>query len=85
MDALHTASQGGDYVELHANSAYSFLRAGNSVEMLVARAAELGMSALALTDHMTLAGMIRFQVACVEYGIRRIVGCDTKTDHVVGE
>jgi error-prone DNA polymerase len=64
------------YVELHASSAYSFLRAGSSVEALVARAAELGMPALALTDHMTLAGVVRFQAACAEYGVRPIIGCE---------
>jgi error-prone DNA polymerase len=64
------------YVELHASSAYSFLRAGSAVEALVARAAELGIPSLALTDHMTLAGVVRFQAACVEYGVRPIVGCE---------
>jgi error-prone DNA polymerase len=64
------------YLELHASSAYSFLRAGSSVEALVARAAELGMSTLALADHMTLAGVVRFQAACAAQGIRPIVGCE---------
>jgi error-prone DNA polymerase len=64
------------YVELHASSAYSFLRAGSSVEALVARTVELGMSALALTDHMTLAGVVRFQTACAEQGVRPIMGCE---------
>ena len=64
------------YVELHASSAYSLLRAGSSVEALVARAAALGMPALALADHMTLAGIVRFQAACVKHGVRPIVGCE---------
>ncbi len=64
------------YVELHASSAYSFLRAGSSVEALVARAAALGMPTLALVDYMTLAGIVRFQAACVEHGVRPIVGCE---------
>src|SRR5260370_16667391 len=62
-----------DYVELHARSAFSFLRAGSGVEALVARAAQLGMSALALTDHMTLAGVVRFQAACASARIRPIL------------
>lgn len=66
----------GAYVELHCRSGFSFLRAGSSVEALVARAAALGMPALALTDHMTLAGVVRFQAACAEYGIRPIVGVE---------
>jgi DNA polymerase III alpha subunit len=64
------------YIELHASSAYSFLRSGSSVEALVARAAELAMPALALADHMTLAGVVRFQAACAEQGVRPIVGCE---------
>ncbi|HEX9412074.1 MAG TPA: PHP domain-containing protein, partial [Ktedonobacterales bacterium] len=65
-----------DYVELHARSAFSFLRAGSGVEALVARAAQLGMSALALTDHMTLAGVVRFQAACASARIRPILGAE---------
>ncbi|HLZ21587.1 MAG TPA: DNA polymerase III subunit alpha [Ktedonobacterales bacterium] len=64
------------YVELHCASAYSFRRAGSDVEALVARAARLGMSALALTDYMTMAGMIRFQEACARQGIRAIAGAE---------
>ena len=74
------------YVELHASSAYSFLRAGSSVEALVARAAKLGMPALAITDYMTLAGIIRFQAACAEQGVRPIVGCEVAvTDPQFGD
>jgi DNA polymerase III alpha subunit len=74
-EAVRIMTQAG-YVELHTHSAFSFLRAGSSVEALVERAADLGMSALALTDHMTLAGVVRFQTACKEYGIRALVGCE---------
>ncbi|HZC05837.1 MAG TPA: DNA polymerase III subunit alpha [Ktedonobacterales bacterium] len=69
---------GGGYVELHSASAFSFLRAGSSVEALVARAAALGMPALALTDHMTLAGVVRFQVACAQAGLRGILGVELR-------
>jgi error-prone DNA polymerase len=64
------------YVELHAASACSLLRAGSPVEALVARAAALGMPALALADYMTLAGAVRFQVACAEHGVRAILGAE---------
>lgn len=64
------------YVELHTASAFSFLRSPASPEALVARAAGLGMPALALTDHMSLAGVVRFQAACVQQGIRPIVGVE---------
>src|SRR5258706_6227763 len=64
------------YTELHCRSAFSFLRAGSSVEALVARAAQLGMPALALTDYMTLAGVVRFQAACASFGVRPIIGVE---------
>jgi error-prone DNA polymerase len=64
------------YVELHARSVFSFLRAGSSVETLVAQAAALGMPALALTDYMTLAGVVHFQSACAAHGIRPILGAE---------
>jgi error-prone DNA polymerase len=74
------------YVELHAHSAFSFLRAGSSVEALVARAAALEMPALALTDDMTLAGVVRFQAACAAHGIRPILGCELAViDPVFGD
>ena len=87
------ATQGSDvktfvktYVELHAHSAFSFLRAGSGVEALVARAAELGMAALALTDTMTLAGAVRFQAACAEQASRPILGCELAVaDPVFGD
>ncbi|HEU0027515.1 MAG TPA: PHP domain-containing protein, partial [Ktedonobacterales bacterium] len=64
------------YAELHCASAFSFLRAGSSVEALVARASTLGMPTLALTDHMTLAGAVRFQAACAEAGVSGILGAE---------
>ena len=67
----HTA-----YVELHVASAFSFLRGASSPEALVARAASLGMRALALTDHMTLAGVVRFQAACAAHAIQPIIGVE---------
>ncbi len=74
------------FVELHAHSAFSFLRAGSGVEALVSRAVELGMGALALTDTMTLAGVVRFQAACAERGIRPILGCELAVaDPVFGD
>ncbi|MDE3231166.1 MAG: DNA polymerase III subunit alpha, partial [Chloroflexota bacterium] len=65
-----------EYVELHAASAFSFLRAGSPVEALTSRASVLGMSALALTDRMTLAGVVRFQTACAAAGLGGIIGVE---------
>ena len=62
-------------VELHATSHYSFLRGASSPEELFASAALLGLSALALTDRASLAGMVRAHEAARDSGIRLIVGC----------
>ena len=62
------------YAELQITSNFSFLRGGSHPEELVLRAAELGLSALALTDRNTLAGVVRAHVAAKEVGIRFVVG-----------
>src|ERR687892_2221449 len=62
------------YAELQITSNFSFLRGGAHPEELVLRAAELGHSALALTDRNTLAGVVRAHVAAKEIGIRFVVG-----------
>jgi error-prone DNA polymerase len=62
------------YVELHASSAFSFLRASSSPEDLVARAAELGYPAVALVDRDGVSGAPRFFKAAQKAGIRPLVG-----------
>jgi error-prone DNA polymerase len=47
-------------VELHASSAFSFLRGSSSPEALVERAAELGYEAVALVDRDGVSGAPRF-------------------------
>jgi error-prone DNA polymerase len=62
------------YVELHASSAFSFLRASSAPEDLVARAAALGYPALALVDRDGVSGAPRFWKAAKAAGIRPLVG-----------
>src|SRR5262245_29476542 len=64
------------YVELHASSAFSFLRASSLPETLVARAAELGYPAVALLDRDGVAGAPRFFKAARAAGIRPLVGAE---------
>ncbi|HEY4174828.1 MAG TPA: PHP domain-containing protein, partial [Rhodopila sp.] len=65
----------GDYTELQVTTEYSFLRGASLTEELFARAAVLGMKALAVTDRNTLAGIARAHHRARETGIRLIVGC----------
>jgi error-prone DNA polymerase len=64
------------YVELHCHSAFSLGDGGSTPEALAARAAELGYTALALTDHDDLGGAIRFARACEREEIRPIHGAE---------
>jgi error-prone DNA polymerase len=64
------------YVELHAHSAYSFLDGASLPEELAIRAAELGYSALALTDHDGVYGSLEFALAAKAFGVRPITGAE---------
>ncbi len=64
------------YVELHCHSAYSFLDGASQPEELAARAAELGHTALALTDHDGLYGSLEFAHAAKGLGVRPITGAE---------
>src|SRR5438874_4546860 len=64
------------YVELHACSAFSFLRGGSFPEQLAEVAAELEMPALALCDRNGVYGAQRFSVAAREHNVRPIIGCE---------
>lgn len=64
------------YVELHAHSAYSLGDGVDSPQALVARAAQLGMPALALTDHNAVYGAVPFVRACQQHGVRPILGAE---------
>src|SRR5438046_229482 len=64
------------YIELHANSAFSFLRGASFPEQLVQVAAELEMPALALLDRNGVYGSQRFYVAGREQKVRPIIGAE---------
>src|SRR3954462_6256284 len=64
------------YVELHACSAFSFLRGGSFPEQLAETAAALKMPAMALLDRDGGYGAQRFSVAAREHGVRPIVGAE---------
>jgi error-prone DNA polymerase len=64
------------YVELHAHSAYSFLDGASQPEELAVRAAELGYTALALTDHDGVYGSLEFAHAAKHLGVRPITGAE---------
>ena len=64
------------YAELHCHSFFSLLDAASSPEELVFRAQSLGLHALALTDHDSLAGAVRFWTAAQQVGLHAIIGAE---------
>jgi len=64
------------FVHLHTHTEYSLLDGANRVKPLVQQVANLGMPALAITDHGVMSGVIEFYDACVEAGIKPIIGCE---------
>jgi len=64
------------FVHLHVHSEYSLLDGLGRVSDLIARAKELGMPALALTDHGAMYGAIEFYQAAKKQGIKPIIGIE---------
>ncbi|MBI5202875.1 MAG: error-prone DNA polymerase [Elusimicrobia bacterium] len=69
-----------DYVELHANSAFSFLEGSSLPEDLARTAAELGLGALALCDVQGVYGAPRAHQAAKKAGIRALVGAELRLE-----
>ena len=64
------------FTHLHVHTEYSLLDASSKIKELVARAKELGMDSLAITDHGVMYGVIDFYRAAREAGIRPVLGCE---------
>lgn len=64
------------FVHLHIHSEFSLLDGANRIKDLPVRAKELGMEAIALTDHGVMYGAIDFYKACKKEGIKPIIGCE---------
>jgi DNA polymerase-3 subunit alpha len=65
------------FTHLHVHTEYSLLDGLCRISQLIARAKELGMTSLAITDHGSMHGVIEFYVAAKEAGIKPIIGCET--------
>lgn len=65
-----------NYVSLHNHSHFSLLDGYQTIPEMVGRAKELGASALSLTDHGTMRGIVEFYRECKEQDIKPILGCE---------
>jgi DNA polymerase-3 subunit alpha len=64
------------FTHLHVHTEYSLLDGMCRIPNLIARAKELGMDSLAITDHGVMYGAIQFYLQAKEAGIKPIVGCE---------
>ncbi len=64
------------FTHLHVHTEYSLLDGSSKSEEITARAKELGMNSLAITDHGVMYGVIDFYKAAKKAGIKPIIGCE---------
>ena len=69
-----------EYAELRCVSNFTFLRGASQPEELVARAKQLGYSALTIADECSMAGVVRAHVAAKEHGLKLILGSQFEVD-----
>lgn len=65
-----------NFVHLHTHSHYSLLDGMSQIDDMVKLAKEHGQTAIALTDHGAMYGVIDFYMACKKNGIKPIIGCE---------
>ena len=65
-----------DFVHLHVHTEYSLLDGANRIKDLVKKVKELGMKAIAITDHGVMYGAIEFYKECKKNDIKPIIGCE---------
>src|SRR3954468_10901998 len=68
--------EGKPFVHLHVHTHYSLLDGACRVDKLVARTKELGMDAIAITDHGAIFGVVEFYNECKKQGIKPIIGME---------
>src|SRR3989338_5881341 len=73
---FHMMSPMNDFVHLHVHSEFSLLDGLPKLEKLTAKVKELGMDAVALTDHGAMYGSFKFFLKAKDYGIKPIIGCE---------
>jgi len=64
------------FTHLHVHSEYSLLDGACRISDLPRRAKEMGQEAIAITDHGSMYGVIAFYKACVQAGVKPIIGCE---------
>ena len=69
-----------EYAELHAHTNFSFLDGASDPEAMAETAAALGLRGLAITDHDSLSGIVRFGAAAQVHGVHPITGIELSVE-----
>ena len=69
----------GRFVHLHVHTEYSLLDGFTTISKAMERVKEMGMDAIAITDHGSMFGVIEFYKAAKKKGIKPIIGCEVYT------
>src|SRR5438093_5142937 len=80
-DILALGMPEAPFVHLHVHSEYRILDGACRIPDLVARAAELEMPAVSLTDHGSMAGAVQLVKAARGTGVRPVIGCEVYVAH----
>src|SRR5665647_794748 len=67
------------FTHLHLHSEYSLLDGAARIDKAIAKAKELGMTSLAITDHGVMFGVVEFYEKATKAGIKPIIGCEVYT------
>ena len=65
-----------EFVHLHTHSEFSLLDGASRLKDLVSKAKQLGMPAIALTDHGVMYGIVEFYEEAIKQGVKPIIGCE---------
>ena len=68
-----------DFVHLHVHTEFSLLDGSTKIPDMVSKAKELGMKAVAITDHGVMYGILQLYKSCISVGIKPIIGCEVYT------
>lgn len=80
LKEVQRAEKAMTYVSLHSHTTYSYQDGFKMPAEHAARVAELGMSALALTEHGNVSSHVKHEQACLRYGIKPIFGLEAYTN-----
>ncbi|MDD3971511.1 MAG: DNA polymerase III subunit alpha [Clostridia bacterium] len=68
-----------DFVHLHVHTEFSLLDGSTKIQEMVSKAKEMGMKAVAITDHGVMYGILQLYKSCISIGIKPIIGCEVYT------